>query len=176
MESHKKWQGRSTYRLRLLSVLLLLIGLGFAAFALRPTPSGGALAGVALRGSGPSGAGTSSSAAVAEARTEQLPNGGVVGYSVYHDTSQALRDMAQIPPTVLGRAENEKLWRLPHPQSDAKHTVVQSLLGPRAMPAPIMTFEGIPQVNSSCRCLPPDPNGDVGPNHYVQTVNTAYHI
>jgi hypothetical protein len=134
------------------------------------------MAGVDLRGSGPSGLDASSAAPAAEARTEQLSNGGVVGYSVYNDTSPALRDMAQILPQELGRQEDEKLWRFPHPQTDAKDTVIQSLLGPLAMPAPIMTFEGIPQVSSSCGCLPPDTNGDVGPNHFVQTVNTAYQI
>jgi hypothetical protein len=51
--------------------------------------------------------------------------------------------------------------------------------GPLApMPAPIRNFAGL---NSSDACTggqcgsgwPPDPNGDVGPNHYVQAVNTA---
>ena len=38
-------------------------------------------------------------------------------------------------------------------------------------PAPDQNFEGI---NNLCNCYPPDTNGDVGPNHYVQTVNANY--
>ena len=54
--------------------------------------------------------------------------------------------------------------------------------GPLApMPNPILTFAGI-SFNDSCtggQCgggWPPDPNGDVGPNHYIEAVNTAYAI
>jgi hypothetical protein len=54
--------------------------------------------------------------------------------------------------------------------------------GPLApMPNPILTFAGI-SFNDSCTggpCgggWPPDPNGDVGPNHYIEAVNTAYAI
>lgn len=37
---------------------------------------------------------------------------------------------------------------------------------------PLLNFEGI----SFTRRLPPDTNGDVGPNHYIQTVNTHFAI
>ncbi len=54
--------------------------------------------------------------------------------------------------------------------------------GPLApMPSPILTFAGI-SFNDSCtggQCgggWPPDPNGDVGPNHYIEAVNTSYAI
>lgn len=36
------------------------------------------------------------------------------------------------------------------------------------MPGPSVSFEGIQSVGT---IIPPDTNGDVGPNHYVQTVN-----
>jgi hypothetical protein len=42
------------------------------------------------------------------------------------------------------------------------------------MPDPIQNFEGIPATaNAPFAILPPDTEGDVGPNHYVQWVNTA---
>jgi len=41
------------------------------------------------------------------------------------------------------------------------------------MPAPKQRFEGIGNVNN---VLPPDTNGDVGPNHYVQWVNLSFAI
>ncbi|MBI5876649.1 MAG: hypothetical protein HZB53_03285 [Chloroflexi bacterium] len=52
---------------------------------------------------------------------------------------------------------------------------------PNAMPSPSASFEGLAK-NDSCAggsCgggWPPDTNGDVGPNHYVQAVNTAVGI
>ncbi|MEP6819334.1 MAG: proprotein convertase P-domain-containing protein, partial [bacterium] len=47
---------------------------------------------------------------------------------------------------------------------------------PLAMPTPSLTFLGQIQTESMCGCLPPDTNGDVGPNNYVQTVNTSVSI
>ncbi len=44
------------------------------------------------------------------------------------------------------------------------------------MPAPLLTFDGMNSVQSACGCLPPDSDGDVGPNHYVNAVNTRIKI
>ncbi|HLF37052.1 MAG TPA: hypothetical protein VI520_03860, partial [Anaerolineales bacterium] len=41
------------------------------------------------------------------------------------------------------------------------------------MPDTDQNFEGLGNVNN---VLPPDPNGDVGPDHYVQTVNLSFAI
>src|SRR5258706_2303935 len=43
-------------------------------------------------------------------------------------------------------------------------------LAPTAMPTPNLTFDGITHTVGTV--LPPDTNGDVGPNHYVQTTNS----
>ncbi|HLL85265.1 MAG TPA: hypothetical protein VK420_21520, partial [Longimicrobium sp.] len=51
-----------------------------------------------------------------------------------------------------------------------------------AMPAVMATFDGVgqgftgPQGSYSVRSVPPDTTGDVGPNHYVQTVNTGFAV
>ncbi|MEA3292208.1 MAG: CARDB domain-containing protein [Pseudomonadota bacterium] len=50
--------------------------------------------------------------------------------------------------------------------------VARAFAAPVAAPVPGVNFEGIPATGS----LPPDTVGDVGPNHYVQTVNTALAI
>ena len=42
-----------------------------------------------------------------------------------------------------------------------------------AAPSTSLSFEGIGNVNG---VLPPDTNGDIGPNHYVQTVNLAFQV
>ena len=44
---------------------------------------------------------------------------------------------------------------------------IQTTMGPSLMPAPQANWEGIPHTG----VLPPDTNGQVGPNHYVQIVN-----
>ena len=41
------------------------------------------------------------------------------------------------------------------------------------MPSPIQNFDGITNL---CGCYPPDTNGDVGPNHYMEWVNVHYAI
>jgi hypothetical protein len=41
---------------------------------------------------------------------------------------------------------------------------------PGRTPAPGLTFEG---QDNGCGCLPPDTTGDVGPNHYIQLVNST---
>ncbi len=48
------------------------------------------------------------------------------------------------------------------------------------MPAPLMTFEGLSAEDNkdvaAFRYIPSDANGDIGPNHYVQTVNAVYRV
>ena len=44
------------------------------------------------------------------------------------------------------------------------------------MPPPLQTFEGMDQADGCGNCIPPDPNGAVGPNHYVQMVNSSYSV
>ena len=44
------------------------------------------------------------------------------------------------------------------------------------MPPPLLTFDGINSAQSLCGCFPPDTNGDVGPNHYVETTNVSIKI
>ena len=44
------------------------------------------------------------------------------------------------------------------------------------MPPPLLTFDGISSAAKLCGCEPPDTIGDVGPNHYVETTNTAIKI
>lgn len=51
--------------------------------------------------------------------------------------------------------------------------VLQSSVATAAMPSVNASFEGM-NISSACgNCLPPDPNGAIGPNHYVQMVNSS---
>ena len=51
--------------------------------------------------------------------------------------------------------------------------VVQRLLAPPAIPTPIISFDGPPNL---CGCSPPDPNGEVGPNDVVVMTNLDFQI
>ena len=58
--------------------------------------------------------------------------------------------------------------------------VVQSAAVPAAIGPPTLSFEGLGNIHnaqlSGFIFFPPDPVGDVGPNHYVQMVNNAFRI
>jgi len=43
------------------------------------------------------------------------------------------------------------------------------------MPPPLLTFEG-GAAAQFCGCAPPDSDGDVGPNHYVEAINVAFAV
>jgi hypothetical protein len=67
--------------------------------------------------------------------------------------------------------------RLPKLPRDPQETdpVVQALAA-AGMPPVGTSFEGMNIGNACGNCLPPDPVGAVGPNHYVQMVNSNFAI
>jgi hypothetical protein len=93
------------------------------------------------------------------------------GRSLKNDVSLPLR---QIPPAKripVRSQENERIpFRNNRPLPAVKDAVLQNWfrLGAAAMPTPSLSFEGNTNRGGF---TPPDTNGDVGPNHYVQTVN-----
>src|SRR5882672_5475968 len=100
--------------------------------------------------------------------------------AVQHDLSRALRDVAPTPPFPDPAARRERRRQLLPRRGGGRlrgagrpllsDTVVQDAPGAFSMPAPGTTFDGLDNVDG---VLPPDPNGAVGPNHYVQWVNTS---
>jgi hypothetical protein len=102
--------------------------------------------------------------------------GPFVQYPLKVDVSPALRDIKPIPPQMLPHRrmpENELHRGRTRPGAPVRDPVVQSLLGPLAMPTPIQDFEGIPNLWGG---YPSDTNGEAGPNHYVQIVNVGFQI
>ena len=91
-----------------------------------------------------------------------------------------LRNLPYVPPNQ--EIEERRLTRYPRPDTQpppdyGKYSQFQSLLKnvfqpTPAMPPPLLTFDGINSAQSGCGCFPPDTNGDVGPNHYVESTNT----
>ena len=91
--------------------------------------------------------------------------------------------MLPIPPvTSVTARDNENL----HPsggKSDAKDPVIQKGKGTGAISDPINSFDGVclpfgPPCaqGSTCSCLPPDTNGEVGATQYVQMVNSNFAV
>jgi hypothetical protein len=64
----------------------------------------------------------------------------------------------------------------PLPNLPVVDPVQQKTVSAVALPTPIQTFEGINQAGGCGNCIPPDPNGAVGPNHYVEMVNSSYAV
>ena len=99
---------------------------------------------------------------------------------------QDLRTLPYIPPAP--QILRQRVTRYPRPDTVGPagartpvfpqfQSVLEKLFTPVAtMPPPLLTFDGINSVESGCNCKPPDPDGDVGPNHYVQAVNNSFKI
>jgi hypothetical protein len=62
------------------------------------------------------------------------------------------------------------------PNSLEHDPVVQTAAPTVGMPPVGVSFEGMDITQGCGNCLPPDTNGAVGPNHYVQMVNTDFAI
>jgi hypothetical protein len=89
----------------------------------------------------------------------------------------------RIPPLRTLKAKPPKYGPVPEtdfesyptrqPGSSTRDTVVQRSASKNLMPSPDLTFDGIANL---CGCYPPDTEGDVGPNHYMEWVNAHYAI
>jgi hypothetical protein len=99
-----------------------------------------------------------------------------------HSFSGDVRTLPQVQPEKFERPELEepKLTPAPFPGAPAARTTqtapVQNTPSPRA-PAPpaSSSFEGLDFTNWGAG-HPPDTNGDVGPQYYIQTINTSVGI
>jgi hypothetical protein len=138
------------------------------------TPAGAGLA---------ANSGVSVGAPAAVAQEARGPITIIVGKSSHNDTSIPLRDIPAIPAKDLDKPalekENPPLPMIGH--VDGRDAVRQTKVVMGSSVAPLaatagVTFEGINQAGGCGNCAPPDTNGDVGPNHYVQSVNSSFAI
>jgi S-layer homology domain len=98
--------------------------------------------------------------------------------------NQDLRSLPYIPQK--GETEERRLTRHPHPETGGPppisgftrfQSLLEEVLAPvPKMPPPVLTFDGMNSMQTSCSCLPPDTVGDVGPNHYVEALNSAFKV
>jgi hypothetical protein len=110
------------------------------------------------------------------------------------DTSKPLRDLVknQKPstktlPLATGRDTDSELSavastsaRLASPSSASSAQVVEAQDSTLTIPGTIANFEGLSNQDNfnifGGRVNPPDPVGDVGPNHYVEMINLVYGV
>jgi Divergent InlB B-repeat domain len=93
-----------------------------------------------------------------------------------------VRDLPQVPQTELVRPELQAPFNAKQllPEAQVPQTEAPNIpLAP--MPSPIRNFPGITRTDTCTggQCgtgPPPDTNGAVGPNHYIQAVNSAFAI
>lgn len=134
---------------------------------------------------GPAAAGPAAARAPSASTTGAKPASGsaqqltptVLG-AVKHDASAALRTLK---PARTARAST-KISEVPRPTIPREQlnaaarkgsAAVQRGVVTNAMPSFGQNFEGVGNVNG---VLPPDTQGDVGPNHYVQMINLSFAI
>lgn len=92
-----------------------------------------------------------------------------------HAMSGKLRDTPAVgpPETPEFREIPKRVLRHQRHKKGIVDPVLQSSLGGLDMPAPAGSFDGLGNMNGT---IPPDTNGAVGPNHYVQWVNVSFAI
>src|ERR671922_267809 len=163
-------KGRGVRLLLLLFSTAVIVGVGLGAShaAQRSTsPVGGGLEALMP---GMASAGGSIAVSASSSATSAATRSGVSAPV----RAPALRELGTVRPGKShreARREGLKPYRFHLPSNGS--TALQTWKGPDAMPAPLFTFEGI---NNMCNCYPPDTNGDVGPNHYMEWVNDHFAI
>ena len=90
------------------------------------------------------------------------------------DVSPPLRDIKPIPPQHnLVAPENENEEIVDQKGYSGPDPVLQRFFSPLVVPTPSLNFAGTGNVNG---VAPPDTQGEVGLNHYVQWINSSFQI
>ncbi len=98
------------------------------------------------------------------------------------DVSRPLRDLAKMAPS--GRAKGGEVRPERGPvaadRGYSRDGALQSEVASPVIPGPIANFEGLSNQDNfdtfGFRVNPPDPNGDIGPNHYVEMINLVFAV
>ncbi|SRR6266511_2637835 len=105
----------------------------------------------------------------------------VVGTAVAFDTTPPLSLMKPVKPKGgepknIGESGETLVEQKPHKKDGA----LQEAAATGVMPAPLLAFEGPSNEDNfrifGFRVNPPDPNGDVGPKHYVAMTNLTFAV
>ena len=113
--------------------------------------------------------------------TQELNHPKSIQKPVYFDVSPPLRDLANLQPLKADQTWKDgvvkNFFNFNHPKdatpnSDYSDNQIQRMFGPLTVDTTIENFEGL----GGNSVIPPDTDGDVGPNHYFQVVNCMYAI
>jgi hypothetical protein len=109
--------------------------------------------------------------------------------AVAFDVSPALRDLPRaakpltFPPDTILEVRQERGPEGPeaHPvKGYSADAALQALSPAVTIPSPLANFEGLSNQDNfdifGFRVNPPDPNGEVGPNHYVEMINLVFAV
>ena len=108
--------------------------------------------------------------------------------AVAFDVSPVLRSLPQIarphtfaPDTIVEPRERGEEGPKAHQVKPRSGDEALQLFRPKpAIPGPLQTFEGLSNLDNfnifGFRVNPPDPNGEVGPNHYVEMINLVFAV
>jgi len=109
-----------------------------------------------------------------------------VGTGTFDGVSKAVADLPVTVPSIVTQVnprDSENLGAAGGASSTAKDPVIQKKRGTGPLSAPLTNFDGIclpfgpPCAEaSSCGCLPPDTDGEVGATQFVQMVNSDFAV
>ncbi|HEX9736841.1 MAG TPA: hypothetical protein VGG06_33155 [Thermoanaerobaculia bacterium] len=114
--------------------------------------------------------------------------GPVIGTQIHADVSPPLRDVKPLPPKAAGF--EKEISHQPPPahgrgnapgrQDPRRQTEDRPLEAAALTPAPILNFAGLSDDDNAAtiggRVVPPDTNGDIGPDHFVQYINLIWAV
>lgn len=110
----------------------------------------------------------------------QVTNEPVISKSVFSGRSIPLRETKVVLPGIHPQEQKPFMNRFPYGTEKMKaqaqppdSPLLQKSQGTLSCRGPILNFEGVGNLNG---IRPADPNGEVGPNHYLQTVNSSFAV
>jgi hypothetical protein len=122
------------------------------------------------------------SAAMAQAASPAAPKSPMPKFSTpaAFDTTPALRDMAKQMHTPKKKDLPPERGRVIIDRGHSGDNALQSAQTSAQIAAPLANFEGLSNQDNFTvfggRVNPPDPVGDVGPNHYVEMINLVFAV
>jgi hypothetical protein len=129
------------------------------------------------------GAAVGGSAAATSAAPPAASPAPTVTWNAARDVSPPLRDLAAGRTAPFAEDPANEPDRGPISGADGRHSsdgALQSAKAPTAIPSTLQNFEGLSNQDNfnifGFRVNPPDPNGEVGPNNYVEMVNLVFAV
>jgi hypothetical protein len=137
------------------------------------------------------------SAGTTQAGPSRVSKGPKFTEAVAFDVSKPLRDLAKQAPaggtlapasgkdtdselTAIRGGSNSVFSAVASLAAAAAPQAASSRLGSASIPAPMASFDGLSNQDNfnvfGFRVNPPDPNGDVGPNNYVEMINLVFGV